>query len=167
MLKHIYAEAYQAGYKKTASYLRALGADPATADEISQAAWVRGWERLSQLRDASSVLQWVNTIARRELATRFRQPRFVDLSELCREPAAAPSLDLLAIDLRCALQKCNSQRRKLLEAFLAGHSNRELAMLTGKSLGAIHARMYRARQELREYMHGDASSGSAASTRLP
>lgn len=33
------------------------------ACESAQAAWVRGWGRLGQLRDETLVLTWVNTIA--------------------------------------------------------------------------------------------------------
>jgi len=50
------------------------------------------------------------------------------------------------------LQKCKPNQRRLLAAFLAGYSSREIAMENGTSLGAIHAGLSRARRELRKYV---------------
>src|ERR1022692_3085788 len=123
-----FGEAYQNdGYKHTVRYLQRIGAGDADANELAQEAWTRGWERIWQLRDERYVVHWVNTIARRLLLTSFRQLRLLDLSQMNYEPAAAPSFDPAVIDMRRALPKCKPHQRELLEAFLDGHSNHDLA----------------------------------------
>jgi len=162
MKPQAYGEAYRGGYKRTSSYLRTLGADRTAADEISQAAWARGWEHVSQLRDEQFVTEWVNTIARRLLMTSFRQPQLADLSEMRHEPPVAPSINPEVIDLWLALAKCTPRHHWLLVAFYwEGRSCCELAQ-AGKSPESIHAELYRARCELREHMEAPASDSTGA-----
>ena len=51
-----YALAYKDGYSKTVRFLASTGAPMELAEEVAQAAWARGWERLSQLRHAKALL---------------------------------------------------------------------------------------------------------------
>ncbi|HLN26757.1 MAG TPA: sigma factor, partial [Gemmataceae bacterium] len=64
MRAHDYAEAFENGYGATRRFLLSRGALVEDAEEIAQAAWVRGWEFRGQLRDPSRVSYWVNSIAR-------------------------------------------------------------------------------------------------------
>jgi len=50
-----YAVAFENGYGATRRFLLSRGAGFEEADEIAQAAWVRGWEYREQLRDPSLV----------------------------------------------------------------------------------------------------------------
>lgn len=80
MTRSAFGQAYQAGFERTIRFLISRGAGRDGAQEAAQAAWVRGWERLHQLRNDDMLLTWVNTIAlniyRRVLQTeeRFHQP---------------------------------------------------------------------------------------------
>ena len=154
MTSQDFGSAFQnGGYQRTVRFLQRCGSDQDQANEIAQAAWVKGLEHLGQLRDEQRAIEWVNAIARNMRLTSFRRALTVDFSEMKRDPALAPSVNLTAIDLRRALGKCKPHRRQLLEASLDGHSNYELAKQTGKSVDAIHAGLSRARQELKEHMH--------------
>ena len=50
MTSEEYARAYQDGIKLTFRFLLSRGVGPDSAEEISQAAWFRGWERLGCAR---------------------------------------------------------------------------------------------------------------------
>ena len=63
MTKEGYGQAYQRGFELTVRFLLSRGVQRDNAREVAQAAWVRAWERLSQLRDDNLVVTWVNTIA--------------------------------------------------------------------------------------------------------
>ena len=63
MTREEYGQAYQRGFDLTVRLLLSRGAPRDRAREVAQAAWARGWERLSQLRNESLVVTWVNTIA--------------------------------------------------------------------------------------------------------
>jgi DNA-directed RNA polymerase specialized sigma24 family protein len=117
MTRDEYGIAFQQDFERTIGSLAARGVRSDDAREIAQAAWTRGLERICQLRNEQSVIEWVNTITRRRLLTSFRQNRLVDLSQMKHEPAAAPSVNLAAIDVRRALQECKPHERKLLEDF--------------------------------------------------
>lgn len=153
LTRQAFGDAFEnGGYKRTVRLLQRSGVNHDEATEIAQTAWVKGWECISQLREERFVVEWINTTAYRELATRFRKPRFADLAAMTRECAVTPPMSPATIDLSRALKKCNPYHRQLLEAFLAGYSNDDIATRMGKSLGAIHAGLSRARSELREHM---------------
>jgi DNA-directed RNA polymerase specialized sigma24 family protein len=51
------------GYIRTTRLLVSQGMSWDGAQEMAQAAWVRGWERRGQLRETIMVTTWINTIA--------------------------------------------------------------------------------------------------------
>src|SRR5271170_2056642 len=63
MTRENYGDAYQRGFKCTVRFLVSRGVLRDNANELAQAAWARGWEQLSQLRDETTVTAWINTIA--------------------------------------------------------------------------------------------------------
>ena len=63
MTRENYGQAYQRGYDSTVRFLRKRGVARDLVSDVAQAAWVKGWERLSQLRNESMVTTWVNAIA--------------------------------------------------------------------------------------------------------
>jgi DNA-directed RNA polymerase specialized sigma24 family protein len=60
----------------TVRFLESRGSARDSAEEIAQAAWVRGWERIEQLRDVAMVFTWVNTIALNIFRSDCRRPPF-------------------------------------------------------------------------------------------
>src|SRR6476661_7270272 len=122
-----YSDAFQNGYSATRRFLISRGAALEEAEEIAQAAWVRGWEYREQLRDPGLVSFWVNSIARNLFRARFRGPQTSQLD------GVTPSyqMDLDAIELRRMLESCSRRDRALLERSLAGYSAEEIARNEG------------------------------------
>jgi RNA polymerase sigma-70 factor (ECF subfamily) len=148
MTKEEYGQAYQKGFSLTVRFLLSRGVQRDVADEAAQAAWVRGWERLEQLRNESSVTTWVNTIALnvyRRLARR----------EACaptptQMPEKTVSIDVAAIDVARILDFCRPSDRLLLEQqYVKGVTTEEMAREQGVTQTAIRIRLLRARRYAR------------------
>jgi len=149
MNSNSYGLAYQAGFDRTVRFLISRGACGEKAQEAAQAAWVRGWERLTQLRNDDLVLTWVNTIALNcYRATMRRESHMQPLSEL----PGASVIDLDAIDVKKVLRFCRPRQRKLLQQQAEGVSTAELARDHGVSPTAIRIRLMRARRAARELL---------------
>jgi RNA polymerase sigma factor (sigma-70 family) len=144
MTRECYAEAYTRGYDHTVRFLRSRGITADFARDAAQAAWTRGWERISQLRFEHTVCTWVNSIAlnlyRRGVR---REARFEALGEF----SGGQEIDLAAIEMRRVLSRCSSQNRQLLEAHLKGFTTQEIAHDHGVSQTAIRLRLLRARRD--------------------
>lgn len=141
-----YGEAYKTGYGATRRFLLAHGAPIEDAEEIAQAAWVRGWEYREQLREPGMLGFWVNSIARNLFRARFRGPLNVPLDGL--NPSY--SMDLDVIELRRLLDRCTGRDRSLLQRNLEGYSAEEIAVDAGITSTGIRVRLLRIRQALRE-----------------
>jgi DNA-directed RNA polymerase specialized sigma24 family protein len=144
MTRSAYGKAYQAGFERTVRFLISRGAARDGAQEAAQAAWVRGWERLNQLRDDGVLLTWVNTIALnmyrrvRQTEERFHQP-LPDLYSRLR-------IDVAAIDVARILRFCKPRERHLLELQMQGVTAKEIARHNGVTETAIRIRLMRARR---------------------
>ncbi len=78
-----YAQAYTAGMDRTIRFIISRGANRELAEETAQMAWTRAWERLHQLKDESTILAWVNTIALNLYRRSFRRHlSFVPLEDM-------------------------------------------------------------------------------------
>lgn len=140
-----YAEAFQAGYPATRRFLLSRGAAIEEAEEIAQAAWVRGWEFRDQLRDPGLVGFWVNSIARNLFRARFRAKTAVPM-----EGIEAPYwMNLEEIEIHRLLDHCSRRDRQLLERSLEGYSAEEIAQNEGITPTGIRVRLLRIRQSLR------------------
>jgi RNA polymerase sigma factor (sigma-70 family) len=144
-----YAAAYENGLGATRRFLLSRGAQFEEADEIAQAAWVRGWEHRDQLRDPSLVGYWVNSIARNMHLARFRGAQMSPLEGV--DPSYRMNLDSV-IELRRMLEQCTQRDRRLLEKSLDGYSAEELAKAEGISSTGIRVRLLRIRQSLRQQL---------------
>jgi RNA polymerase sigma factor (sigma-70 family) len=146
MLSNDYADAFATGYGATRRFLLARGAPLEEAEEIAQAAWVRGWEFREQLRDPGLVGFWVNSIARNLFRARFRAPIQTEIED----GNAVYTLDLDAIEVGRLLDRCPQRDRQLLEQSLEGYSAEEIAETEGITPTGIRVRMLRIRQMLRD-----------------
>jgi RNA polymerase sigma factor (sigma-70 family) len=145
MQRNDYAQAFETGYVATRRFLLARGAPVEEAEEIAQAAWARGWEYRDQLRDASLVSYWVNSIARNLFRARFRAPIQTEIEE----NNAAYTLDVDAIEILRLLDRCSKRDRALLEQSLEGYSAEEIARSEGITPTGIRVRLLRIRTALR------------------
>jgi DNA-directed RNA polymerase specialized sigma24 family protein len=123
-----------------------------TAIDVAQGAWLRGWERLDQLRDESVLVTWVNTIALNQFRKTVRRDQ---RHEALRDvPYPKPALNWAAIDLSRILSRCRSRDRVLLKAQLEGVTVKELSERSGASAIAMRLRLYRARHAARMIAQG-------------
>ena len=146
MTREKYGLAYQKGFASTVRFLLSRGVPSDSANESAQAAWARGWERLSQLRDEATLLTWVNSIA-------LNVYRGVIRRECYKEPLTEfhgkGEIDLARIDLARILEVCRPADRSLLELCLQGVSMKEIAGTRGVTETAIRIRLLRARRSAR------------------
>jgi DNA-directed RNA polymerase specialized sigma24 family protein len=154
MTSNGYGQAYEFGFERTVRFLISRGAQRDHAQEVAQAAWVRGLERLCQLRDDSVVIAWVNMIALNTYRrVQGREPLMLPLQNLssrCSMDVAA--IDLNAIDLNRALNACRPCERALLEKHMCGVTTKEMASDEGVSETAIRIRLHRARRSARLHL---------------
>ena len=146
MTREEYGQAYQRGFDLTVRLLLSRGAPRDRAREVAQAAWARGWERLSQLRNEALVVTWVNTIALNVYRSVLRsEPAYQALPELCTKAG----VNLAAIDVARILKICRPCDRILLEQQMRGVTAEEIAKKQGVTETAIRIRLLRARRAAR------------------
>lgn len=146
MKRNEYADAFQNGYSATRRFLLSRGAALDEAEEIAQAAWVRGWEYRDQLRDPSMVSFWVNSIARNLFRARFRSSPVLPLDGI--DPSYSMGIED-HIEVRRMLDLCSKRDRALLEKSLEGYSAEEIAREEGITSTGVRVRMLRIRLAIR------------------
>jgi DNA-directed RNA polymerase specialized sigma24 family protein len=155
MTRENYGDAYQSGFECTVRFLVSRRVHRDNAYELAQAAWARGWERLSQLRDESTVTAWVNTIALnsyRRLVERQNRTLPTRISDRA-------VIDLAAIDLGRILDRCRPCDRLLLEQHLSGVTTKEIAGRQRISETAVRVKLLRARRTARDLIVSSNASG--------
>jgi len=152
MTKERFETAYLDGFRATLRFVGRVGA--ADPEEVTQAAWQRGWERIHQLRDDRRVGAWISSIAVRSAKTAARRDGRVE--QLLTEYEARGSCNISddAIDLRRALDECCTPRQKRLMhlLFWEGRSFPEAASRLRMSVEAAYADAARARARMRNYL---------------
>lgn len=144
MTREEYGKAYQKGFSLTVRFLVSRGLSYDSAQETAQAAWVKGWERLAQLRDATMVLTWMNSIALNIHRSGIRrEPAQQQLPEL-----PTPSkINIAAIDVRRILDGCKKNDRLVLQShYMEGYKVQEIAEQYGWTETAVRIRLLRARR---------------------
>src|SRR5436305_7759807 len=131
-----YATAFESGYTATRRFLLARGAAADEAEEIAQAAWARGWECRTQLRDPSLVGFWVNSIARNLFRARFRTVPMSPLDDFDK----SYSMSLEDLEIRLLLERCCARDRALLQKSLEGYTAEEIATDSGVTSTGIRVR---------------------------
>jgi DNA-directed RNA polymerase specialized sigma24 family protein len=147
MTRDEYGDIYQAARERTVRFLLSRGAAPGLAPDIAQSAWLRGWERLSQLRDPQMIVTWVNSIALNQYRRVIRSER---LHHEIQKPAPSKTCqNLAAIDVERILCACRPPDRLLLEAQMRGVTAKEIAREQGLTETAVRIRFLRARRSAR------------------
>jgi len=161
MSRESYGQVYQDGKKRTIRFLLSRGVSRTMAPDIAQSAWLRGWERLSQLRDERMLVTWINTIALNQYRRAIRTER---LEQTIQEPIHGKTtvMNLAAIDVAKALHSCRPSDRALLEAQMVGVTPKEMAEAEGVTETSIRLRFFRARRSAREALEGSGRSSVAA-----
>ena len=146
MTREAYGQAYQRGFDLTIRFLISRGVPRDLARDVAQAAWVKGWERLAQLRHDSMVTTWVNAIALNVHRSVLRSEKaYQGLPDYY----SRVELNLAAIDLKRILKFCAPRDRALLELQMQGDTAEEIARKQGVTETAIRIRLLRARRAAR------------------
>lgn len=112
-------------------------------------AWTRAWERLHQLKDESTILAWVNTIALNLYRRSFRRHlHFVPLEDM----PMMPRMNVFAIDLDRLINLCRPADQHVLNQQRNGLTIREIAEIEGISDTAVRLRAMRARRSARAFI---------------
>jgi RNA polymerase sigma-70 factor (ECF subfamily) len=144
MTREEYGSAYKKGYSLTVRFLVSRGLSYDSAQETAQAAWVKGWERLGQLRDANMVLTWMNSIALNIHRSHMRREPFHQTLPELSTPA---KVNLAAIDVGRILKTCKKNDRLVLERhYIDGYKVKEIASAHGWTETAVRIRLLRARR---------------------
>lgn len=144
MTTNKFGDAYRTGYERTVRFLLSRGAQLDTAQEASQEAWVRGWERLDQLQDEGMLSTWINTIA---LNLHRRLSRKATLREELGDTHSTCSMNAGLADLEKVLQFSDPEDRALFRFQIEGFTTDEIAKRYGVSENAIRIRLMRARRK--------------------
>jgi RNA polymerase sigma-70 factor, ECF subfamily len=155
------AAAFERLYRDNAARIYALclrlSGDAARAEELTQDAFVRAWEKLGSFRGESAFSTWLHRLtvnlvlgARRSEGRRWShlaaQP--VEEMELATPRVAAPGT---AMDLENAIHALPPAARTVFVMHeIEGYAHEEIARLTGRAEGTCKALLHRARKQLRE-----------------
>ncbi len=151
-------EALYLGYhRRLARFLSRFTPRYENVEEIINDTFMTVWQRAKDFRGESQVSTWILAIAyRTALNSLRRQKNHTAAQNLadCPEQAIDPALETDVQDwLNCGLDRLPIEQRLTLElAYHMGYSLEEIAAITGSPVGTVKARMFHARQKLREYL---------------
>jgi len=151
-------EALYLGYhRRLARFLSRIAPCYENIEEIINDTFMVVWQHAKEFRGASRVSTWIIGIAYRIALKSLRRNDGLlraksneDLPEESVEPMEAAELrDWIAH----ALSHLPLEQRLTMElAYHLGHSIEEIAEITDCPIGTVKARMFRAREKLREYL---------------
>jgi len=133
-----------------------LTADPTAAEEFTQDAFVRAWERLASFRGESAFSSWlyrltVNVVFLSRRAARRRTQRVLTTAD--PEALERPGRETnpgLGMDLERAIAALPAGAREVFVLYdVEGYGHQEIADLTGIAVGTSKAQLFRARRLLR------------------
>lgn len=137
-----YESAYLSGCPSTVRFLLSRGVPFDFAEELAQAAWAKGWERLNQLRDPRLLNSWVNSIALNMHRGTCRRHALLALEDASECPDWDRELDLQRA-LNCLR---SGDRRRIEKRYFEGLGIREIAQSEGTTEGAVRIRLLRSRR---------------------
>jgi RNA polymerase sigma factor (sigma-70 family) len=143
-----FSDAFSHGFPMTQHFLLSRGASAEVAEEIAQAAWVKGWECRHQLLHPEMLGAWVNSIAKNMLKNSVRmERRFESLPEFT---SCTPAIQQ-TIDFDTVLDYCPRRDFKLVcFYYLEGYTTEEIARKTGICSATVRVRLLRVRRALRD-----------------
>ena len=127
-----------------------------SAQDLAQDSFVIAFRRLRTLQNAQAFGPWLLTLTRREAVRRSRRSPFSVSIESIAEPAA-PTTVLEQLhgfdDLLRAVGRLPEHEREIVAFhYLDGHSAREIAEMTGRSVGTVTKQLSRAVARLRRWL---------------
>lgn len=135
-----------------------LLADPDAAEEATQDAFVRAWQRLGSFEGRSAFSTWLHRLTvnvvldrRRREKTRPLDRRIADGDEAVERTGGRPATPETGIDLERAIAALPPGARTAFVLHdVEGYRHREIAEMTNTAEGTWKAQLHRARRLLRE-----------------
>jgi RNA polymerase sigma-70 factor (ECF subfamily) len=125
-----------------------MGADPATADDVAQDAFLTAFSRITEFRGEGAFAGWVKRIAARHYLKRVRRPAVEEPSEA--EASGGEGSALARMDLDQALGELSPVERVCVTlCYGAGFSHSEAAEALEMPLGTVKSHVKRGLDRLR------------------
>ncbi len=156
-------------------FIRTLGPDAATCEDVLQETFLAAWRSAGTFRGESSVRIWLFTIARNTTARHFRrragEPRREDLASLDELGVAAgwgteadPEALAMQQETRSAIARAldaldPEDRRVLVLRDLEQLNGEEAAAILGLTLAALKSRLHRARLRFAAHLRKETAHG--------
>lgn len=145
-----FATLYQTQYGRVASQLFAYLGDRSEAEDITQEAFLRAWQRWDTISRYDDPVAWVRRVAFNLGTSRWR--RIVAGGRALRRqgvPDPVPAVDPEHVALVAALRKLpERQRLAVVLHYLADLPVKEVAVQTGAATGTVVSWLHRARARL-------------------
>lgn len=130
--------------------------DEHSARDAAQDAFIKAYEKLSKLKDAESFGGWLIMIARTsalDTLKRKTKNRHVELSEHLQAQTAENSIEGDKQELLKAIVRLpNPQRQVVMLRYFGGHSVKEVADISERSVGTVTKQLSRAHKHLKRIM---------------
>ena len=161
-------ELYLSYHRRLARFLSRFTPRYENIEEIINDTFLVVWQCAKDFRNASQVSTWIIGIAYRTALKSFRrQKNHIGARSLedYPEQTVDPTVDTEMHDwLKHGLSQLPIEQRLTLElAYHMGHSLEEIAVITECPVGTVKARLFHARENLRQYI----PALSGGSTELP
>jgi RNA polymerase sigma-70 factor, ECF subfamily len=164
-------ELYLSYHRRLARFLSRFTPRYENVEEIINDTFMVVWQSAKDFRNASQVSTWIIGIAYRTALKSFRrQKNHVGARSLedYPEQTVDPTVDAEVHDwLQHGLNRLPVEQRLTLElAYHMGHSLEEIAAITECPVGTVKARMFHAREKLRQYLPTLSGGSSGLSARI-
>ena len=136
-------------------YAMGLCHNPATAEDLVQETFLRGWRARDKLRDTKAARAWLYTILRNEHARLYerQRPEVKDPFELPDVAVRGYDTSTEAFVMRRALTRLEADYRDpLLLQAVGGFSCKEIGQMLDLNTNTVLTRLFRARKALREQL---------------
>ena len=155
-------EAFERLYRDNVGRVFALcvrmTADRHAAEDLTQEAFIRAWEKLGSFRGDSAFSTWLHrltvNVVLADSRRRDRRPESA-VEEAASAPAAAvrPADGAASVDLDRAIAELPERARTVFVLHdVEGYRHREIADMAGMAVGTSKAHLHRARRLLREVL---------------
>jgi RNA polymerase sigma-70 factor (ECF subfamily) len=150
-------ELYLGYQRRLARFLSRFTQRRENIEEIINDTFMVVWRNANDFRSASQVSSWIFGIAYRTALKSIRRQKNHSAArsfDECREQTVDPVLETELQDwVMHGLNRLPDEQRLAMElACHMGHSLMEIAEITGAPIGTVKARMFHARQKLRQYL---------------
>jgi RNA polymerase sigma-70 factor, ECF subfamily len=150
-------ELYLGYHRRLARFLSRFTPRYENVEEIINDTFMVVWQNAKDFRNASQVSTWIIGIAYRTALKSFRRQKNHNGGQNLEdypEQTVDPTLDAEVSDwLMHGMRRLPMEQRLTLElAYHMGHSLEEIAAITECPVGTVKARMFHAREKLRQYL---------------